>query len=54
MMMMMEIRKVEFDRLSKRIVTWRLKAEIVEPEQTSVAEQRLGNHVSAAMNIIKD
>jgi hypothetical protein len=27
------------------IVTWRLKAEIVEPEETSLARQRLGKHV---------
>jgi hypothetical protein len=36
------------------IVTWRLNAGMVEPEQTSIAEQRLGNHVSAATNINKD
>jgi hypothetical protein len=33
------------------IVTWLLKAGMVEPEQKSIAEQRLGNHVSAAKNI---
>jgi hypothetical protein len=30
------------------IVTWRLKAGIVEPEETSIATQRLGKQVSAA------
>jgi hypothetical protein len=34
-------------------VTWRLKAGMVEPEQTFIATQRLGNHVSAAKNINK-
>jgi hypothetical protein len=34
------------------IVTWRLKAGMVE--QTSTARQWLGNHVSAAMNINKN
>jgi hypothetical protein len=32
------------------IVTRRLKAGIAEPEQTSIAEQRLGNHVPATTN----
>jgi hypothetical protein len=32
------------------IVTLWLKAGMVEQEQTSIAEQRLGNHVSATTN----
>jgi hypothetical protein len=32
-------------------VTWCLKAGTVEPEQTAVSRQRLGKHVSAAMDI---
>jgi hypothetical protein len=32
------------------IVTWQLKAGMVEPEQTSIAEQRLGNHVPSTTN----
>jgi hypothetical protein len=32
------------------IVTWRLKAGIVEPERTSIAKQLFGNHVPAATN----
>jgi hypothetical protein len=31
-----------------------LKVGMVEPEQTSIARQRLGNHVSAATNINKE
>jgi hypothetical protein len=31
-------------------VTWRMKAGIVEPEQTSIAEQRLGNNFHATTN----
>jgi hypothetical protein len=33
-------------------VTRRLKAGIVEPEQTFIARQRLGKHVPAAMNTV--
>jgi hypothetical protein len=32
------------------IVTLRLKAGIVEPEETSIARQRLSNHVTVEMN----
>jgi hypothetical protein len=32
------------------IVTWRLKAGIVKPEQTTIARQRLGKHIPAATN----
>jgi hypothetical protein len=32
------------------IVIWRLKTGIVEPEETFIARQRLGKHVSGAMN----
>jgi hypothetical protein len=32
------------------IVKWRLKAGIVEPEQTSIAKQRCGNYFHAATN----
>jgi hypothetical protein len=31
-------------------VTWPLKAGIVEPEQTSIARQRLSKHIPAATN----
>jgi hypothetical protein len=36
--------------LSFNVVTWRLKTGMVEPEQTSIAEQRLGNYVPAKTN----
>jgi hypothetical protein len=39
-----------FPKISFNIVTSWLKARIVEPEQTSVAEHRLGNHVPATTN----
>jgi hypothetical protein len=39
---------------SVSIVTWRLKAGMVELELTFIPEQRLGNHVYAATNINKD
>jgi hypothetical protein len=32
------------------IVTWRPKAGIVEPQETSIARQRLGKHVPAETN----
>jgi hypothetical protein len=35
---------------SHRIVTWRLKAGIMEPEETYFASRRLGKHVPAAKN----
>jgi hypothetical protein len=38
----------------KSTLTWQLKAGIVQSEQTSIARQWLGNHVSAVMNINKD
>jgi hypothetical protein len=41
-------------RWANNIVTWRLKAGMVEPGQTSIAKKRLGNHVYAATNIDKD
>jgi hypothetical protein len=31
-------------------VTWCLKGKIVEPEETAVAREMLGKHISAAMN----
>jgi hypothetical protein len=36
------------------IVTWRLKARIVESEETSIARQRLGKHVSATMEVLAE
>jgi hypothetical protein len=33
------------------IVTWRLKAGVVEPEQTTTAVQRLGKHIPSATNM---
>jgi hypothetical protein len=38
---------VTFDK----IVTWRLKGEIVEPEETSFARQRLSKHIATSYNI---
>jgi hypothetical protein len=35
------------------IVTWRLKAGIVEPKETSIARQRLDKHIPAEMNAYK-
>jgi hypothetical protein len=32
------------------IVTWPLKARMVEPEQMSIAQQRIGNHVAVTKN----
>jgi hypothetical protein len=38
--------------VTKDIVTWRLKAGIVKPEEKSIARQRLGKHVSSTTPII--
>jgi hypothetical protein len=35
----------------KSIVTWRPNSGIVKSEETSIARQRLGKHVPAAMNM---
>jgi hypothetical protein len=35
----------------KDIVAWHLKGGIVEPEETTVARQRLDKHVSTAMDM---
>jgi hypothetical protein len=36
--------------LREYIVTWRLKAEMVETETMSIARQRFGKHIPAAKN----
>jgi hypothetical protein len=45
---------IVFRKSSVHAVIWRLKAAVMESEPGVIARQRLGNHVSAAVNIGKD